>query len=175
MTRTGTTLCATIDSPLGELLLTGDGNAVTGLHMRGHSGRPRLGQGGRRDPGAFRDVAEQLRAYFAGELREFELALAPRGTEFQQRVWATLEKVPYGRTVSYAELAAAVGRPGAARAVGAANARNPISIVIPCHRVVGSAGALTGYAGGIDRKRWLLELEAAGPTTASGPARPPRA
>jgi methylated-DNA-[protein]-cysteine S-methyltransferase len=115
----------------------------------------------RRDPEALRAAAEQLRSYFAGELTGFDLPLAPSGTDFQQRVWAALREIPYGRTVSYAELAVAVGRPGAARAVGAANGRNPIAIVIPCHRVIGSAGALTGYGGGLDRKRLLLDLEAA--------------
>jgi methylated-DNA-[protein]-cysteine S-methyltransferase len=162
VTSTDTALYNTIDSPLGELLLIGDGEALTGLHMRpDHPSAPTPGAGWRREPGAFRAVAEQLRAYFAGELRQFKLALAPSGTEFQEQVWAALREIPYGRTVSYAELAAAVGRPGAARAVGAANGRNPISIVIPCHRVVGSAGVLTGYGGGIERKRRLLELEAA--------------
>jgi methylated-DNA-[protein]-cysteine S-methyltransferase len=149
------TLYDTIDSPLGELLVAGDGDALTGLHM---DGTPLAGW--RRDPTAFRTAADQLRAYFAGELREFDLPLAPPGTPFQREVWDALRTVPYGRTVSYSELAAAVGRPGAARAVGAANGRNPIAIVIPCHRVIGAAGALTGYGGGIERKRRLLDLEA---------------
>ena len=149
------TLYDTIDSPLGELLLAGDGQALTALHMDGLPA-----PGWRRDPERFREVAEQLRAYFMGELREFDVPLAPHGTPFQQRVWAALRDIPYGATVSYAELAAAVGRPGAARAVGAANGRNPIAVVIPCHRVIGASGTLTGYGGGLPRKRLLLDLEA---------------
>jgi methylated-DNA-[protein]-cysteine S-methyltransferase len=149
------TLYDTIDSPLGDLLLAGDGRALTALHMDGVPGT-----GWRRDPRPFRAAAEQLRAYFAGELREFDLPLAPHGSAFQRRVWSALREIPYGRTATYAELAAAVGRPGAARAVGAANGRNPIAVVIPCHRVIGSGGALTGYGGGLARKRLLLDLEA---------------
>jgi methylated-DNA-[protein]-cysteine S-methyltransferase len=149
------TLYDTIDSPLGELLLAGDGHALTALHM---GGSPALGW--RRDPARFREAAEQLRAYFAGDLRDFEIPLAPHGTPFQQRVWAALREIPYGTTISYAELAATVRRPGAARAVGAANGRNPIAVVIPCHRVIGASGTLTGYGGGLDRKRLLLDLEA---------------
>jgi methylated-DNA-[protein]-cysteine S-methyltransferase len=150
------TLYDTIDSPLGELLLAGDGRALTQVHMDGAPG-----PGWRRDPAPFREAAVQLRAYFAGELREFDLPLAPHGTDFQRRVWSALREIPYGRTISYSELAAAVGRPRAARAVGAANGRNPLAVVIPCHRVIGAAGALTGYGGGLARKRLLLELEAA--------------
>jgi methylated-DNA-[protein]-cysteine S-methyltransferase len=155
MSSTHTTLYDTIDSPLGELLLAGDGHALSAVHMDG-SPDP----GWRRDPGALREPAEQLRAYFAGELREFDLPLAPQGTPFQREVWDALREIPYGGTISYAELAAAVGRPDAARAVGAANGRNPIAIVIPCHRVIGASGALTGYGGGLRRKRLLLDLEA---------------
>jgi methylated-DNA-[protein]-cysteine S-methyltransferase len=155
MPSTHTTLYDTIDSPLGELLLAGDGRALSAVHMHG-SPDP----GWRRDPGALREPAEQLRAYFAGELREFDLPLAPHGTPFQRQVWDALREIPYGSTMSYAGLAAAVGRPDAARAVGAANGRNPIAIVIPCHRVIGASGALTGYGGGLGRKRLLLDLEA---------------
>jgi methylated-DNA-[protein]-cysteine S-methyltransferase len=144
----------TVDSPLGELLLAGDGDALTALHM-GASPRPDW----RRDAATFREARQQLRSYFAGELREFDLPLDPRGTAFQRQVWDALRRIPYGATVSYAELAAAVGRPGAARAVGAANGRNPIAVVIPCHRVIGASGALTGYGGGLGRKRLLLDLE----------------
>jgi methylated-DNA-[protein]-cysteine S-methyltransferase len=148
------TLYDTIDSPLGELLLAGDGRALTALRMGAAPGA-----GWRRDRAAFREAAGQLRAYFAGELREFDLPLAPPGTEFQRGVWAALREIPYGQTISYAELAAAVGRPRAARAVGAANGRNPLAVVIPCHRVIGTGGALTGYGGGLARKRLLLDLE----------------
>jgi methylated-DNA-[protein]-cysteine S-methyltransferase len=149
------TLYDTIDTPLGELLLAGDGRALTAVHMEGFP-RP----GWRHDPDALREPEEQLQAYFAGELREFDLPLAPHGTSFQREVWDALRDVPYGSTISYAELAAAVGRQGAARAVGAANGRNPIAVVIPCHRVIGASGALTGYGGGLGRKRLLLDLEA---------------
>jgi methylated-DNA-[protein]-cysteine S-methyltransferase len=149
------TLYDTIDSPLGELLMAGNGQALTAVHMDGTPD-----PGWKRDPGALREAAAQLRAYFAGELREFDLALAPHGTPFQREVWSALREIPYGHTISYAELAAAVGRPDAARAVGAANGRNPIAVVIPCHRVIGASGALTGYGGGLGRKRLLLDLEA---------------
>jgi methylated-DNA-[protein]-cysteine S-methyltransferase len=145
----------TIDSPIGELLVTGDGDALTAVQMDGSSGR-----GWQRDPSALREATSQLRAYLSGELREFDLPLAPDGTPFQREVWAALREIPYGHTISYAQLAAAVGRPGAARAVGAANGRNPIAVVIPCHRVIGASGALTGYGGGLGRKRLLLDLEA---------------
>jgi methylated-DNA-[protein]-cysteine S-methyltransferase len=161
MIATATPLYDTLESPLGELLLVGDGRALTGLYMLPqHRHAPSVGAGWRRDPAPFREAAGQLEAYFAGELTAFDLPLAPRGTAFQRDVWAALLEIPYGRTVTYSELAQAVGRPGAARAVGAANGRNPISIVVPCHRVVGAGGALTGYGGGVERKRMLLELEA---------------
>ncbi len=145
----------TIDSPIGELLMAGDGRALTAVHMNGTPA-----PGWKRDRGALREPAAQLESYFAGELREFDLPVAPQGTPFQREVWSALREIPYGTTISYAELAAAVGRPGAARAVGAANGRNPIAVVIPCHRVIGASGALTGYGGGLGRKRLLLELEA---------------
>lgn len=109
-------------------------------------------------------MVAQLAEYFAGARREFDLPLAPRGTAFQQRVWEELRRIPYGETISYAELARRVGRPGASRAVGRANATNPIAVIVPCHRVIGSDGALTGYAGGEPLKRALLELER-GPAT----------
>lgn len=145
----------TIDSPIGELLLTGDGQALTGVHMQPFEVLPEW----RREPAAFADPEEQLSAYFAGELTEFDLPLAPRGTTFQLRVWNALLEIPYGQTASYGELATAIGRPGASRAVGAANGRNPIAVIVPCHRVIGADGSLTGYAGGVERKRALLELE----------------
>jgi methylated-DNA-[protein]-cysteine S-methyltransferase len=148
------TLYDSIESPIGELLLVGDGQALTAVHMDGTPGAD-----WRRDPDALRASAEQLRAYFAGELREFDLPLAPHGTPFQREVWGALREIPYGSTISYGELATAVGRPDAPRAVGAANGRNPIAVVIPCHRVIGASGALTGYGGGLGRKRMLLDLE----------------
>jgi methylated-DNA-[protein]-cysteine S-methyltransferase len=109
--------------------------------------------------GAFTDVVEQLDAYFAGELTEFDVELDMPGTDFQQRVWSALRAIPYGETRTYGEIAAQIGAPGASRAVGLANGRNPISIIVPCHRVVGSTGGLTGYGGGLHRKRILLALE----------------
>ena len=116
-----------------------------------------------RDDDGLPAAREQLAAYFAGELTVFDLPLDLRGTDFQRRVWAALREIPYGRTRTYGELATALGAPSASRAVGLANGRNPISIVVPCHRVVGASGSLTGYAGGVDRKRALLDLEACRP------------
>jgi methylated-DNA-[protein]-cysteine S-methyltransferase len=155
------TLFTTLDSPIGELLLTSDGTALTGLYMPDHAHGPTVGADWVRDGGAapFADAAEQLEEYFAGGLRGFDMPLAPAGTEFQMRVWAELRRIPYGATVTYGELARRLGGPGASRAVGLANGRNPISIIVPCHRVVGAGGKLTGYAGGLARKRFLLELE----------------
>jgi methylated-DNA-[protein]-cysteine S-methyltransferase len=144
-----------IDSPLGPLLLTGDGRALTGVRMEG-APQP----GWRRRHAAFADAAQQLHAYFAGELRRFDLPLAPHGTPFQRGVWSALIRIPYAETATYGEIAAEVGRPDAPRAVGAANGQNPIAVIIPCHRVIGAGGTLTGYGGGLERKRMLLELEA---------------
>jgi methylated-DNA-[protein]-cysteine S-methyltransferase len=155
-----------VDSPLGPLMLLADEDRrLCGLFFRDeHRYVPTEDRWGERRPGVLADAAEQLDAYFAGDLTRFELDLALRGTPFQQQVWAELVQVPYGATVTYAELAEAIGRPTAARAVGAANARNPVAIVVPCHRVVGTDGTLTGYAGGTPRKQALLTLENALPT-----------
>ncbi|GAA4908861.1 methylated-DNA--[protein]-cysteine S-methyltransferase [Streptomonospora salina] len=158
----GTRLYDVVPSPLGELLLISDGAALTGLYMNPHEQLPSDGQGGRewrREPAALRETAEQLAAYFAGELREFSLPLAPRGTEFQRTVWRALTTVPHGRTATYGGIARSIGRPNASRAVGMANNRNPISIVVPCHRVIGADGAMVGYGGGVSRKESLLGLE----------------
>jgi methylated-DNA-[protein]-cysteine S-methyltransferase len=161
VTTTQTTLYETFDSPLGGLLAVGDGEALIGLYMQ-DGRRPATVPGSwERDAAPFGDLRDQLREYFAGDRREFELALAPQGSEFQLRVWEALREIPYGETQSYGELAARIGHQGSARAVGAANGRNPISIVVPCHRVIGASGSLTGYAGGIERKRLLLDLESA--------------
>ena len=111
------------------------------------------------DPAGFGDVIAQLEAYFAGELTEFDIVLDLEGTEFQKRVWAELLTIPYGQTRSYGEMARNLGKPGASRAVGLANGRNPVSIIVPCHRVIGADGSLTGYGGGLDRKTHLLDLE----------------
>jgi len=148
-----------IDSPIGELLVTATDDALTGLEMAPFE-RPA-------EPARARanDILEaarsQLNAYFRGRQMTFDLPLAPAGTPFQQGVWQELTRIPLGETISYAQLAERVGRPGHFRAIGSANGRNPISIVIPCHRVIGSGGSLTGYGGGIERKRWLLDHEAA--------------
>jgi methylated-DNA-[protein]-cysteine S-methyltransferase len=148
-------------SPIGELLLTSDGKALTGLYMCEHKGRPAHGPepSWERVDSAFRAVREQLDAYFEGGLRAFELPLRMDGTPFQHLVWAGLRAIPYGETVSYAELARRIGRPGASRAVGSANGRNPISIVVPCHRVIAADGTLGGYGGGLERKDFLLQHE----------------
>jgi methylated-DNA-[protein]-cysteine S-methyltransferase len=146
-------------SPLGELLLLGDGEALRGLHLQHGPSAIEIGSAWQRKAAPFAAARAQLGEYFAGERTRFSLPLAPTGTEFQRRVWAALAEIPYGTTIDYGELARRIGRPGAARAVGAANGRNPISIIVPCHRVVGAGGALTGYSGGLERKRLLLELE----------------
>lgn len=152
-------LTTTIDSPVGLLTLTGFPGVLTGLQMEGQAHTPPLPDGCTRDDRAFAPVKAQLEAYFAGELTEFDVNLRLEGTEFQQRVWGSLRRIPYGETWSYARLAALVGNPAASRAVGVANSRNPIAIIVPCHRVIGANGTLTGYAGGLDRKAWLLGLE----------------
>jgi methylated-DNA-[protein]-cysteine S-methyltransferase len=144
-----------VETPIGTLWLGGDEN---GLHTISFERMPHVVC----PPGIAREGRAQLRAYFAGELERFELPLAPRGTDFQRRVWAAVAAIPYGTTATYSEVAAAIGRASACRAVGAANGRNPLPIVVPCHRVVGAAGALTGYGGGLEPKRALLDLEAAG-------------
>jgi methylated-DNA-[protein]-cysteine S-methyltransferase len=145
-----------VDSPLGDLLLVGDGHSLTRLEMAPWDPPA----GGLREPEAFRDVEAQLGAYFAGELTEFDLPLAPTGSGFQLAVWAALRRIPYGETASYGEIAAEIGRPDAVRAVGSTNGRNPIAVIVPCHRVIGADGSLVGFGGGLPRKRLLLELEA---------------
>ena len=150
---------AVVDTPVGDLALVGDGHALSGLYFPDHTRRPSAGTFGPRDDRAFAAARSQLAEYFAGHRTEFDLPLEPGGNEFQRAVWRLLTTIPYGQTRSYGQLAAQLGDPGLARAVGAANGRNPISIVVPCHRVVGHDGSLTGYAGGLDRKAFLLELE----------------
>lgn len=151
---------AVVDSPVGPLTVVDDDGALAGLYLPEQRYRPATERLGPRDDGVLPGLREQLDGYFAGELQDFDVALAARGTPFQAQVWEALRAIPYGRTCTYAELAEAVGRRTAVRAVGAANGRNPISVVVPCHRVVGRSGALTGYAGGLDRKAALLQLEA---------------
>ena len=158
-----------VSSPIGRLLLLGDGHALTGLWMIDadrHTARSTAGAGLTPSPAAFREVAAQLEAYFAGDLKEFTVPLAPSGTPFQLAVWTELTKIPYGSTVSYGDIARALGkRLVASRAVGLANGANPISVIVPCHRVIGSDGSLTGYGGGLERKELLLRLEGASPVT----------
>jgi methylated-DNA-[protein]-cysteine S-methyltransferase len=148
-----------LDSPLGQLTLVAADGALAGLYMELHRHLPSPDTFGERDPGPFDAVVAQLAEYFAGGRTTFDLPLFFAGTPFQQTVWAGLLDIPYGGTVSYRELAERVGRPTAARAVGLANGKNPISIVVPCHRVIGSSGDLTGYGGGLARKHQLLDLE----------------
>ena len=148
----------TIDSPIGPLTLAGHGSVLTNLRMIDQTYEPSR-TGWSLDQGAFSDAVNQLDAYFAGELTDFDVELDLRGTEFQQRVWKALLTIPYGETRSYGEIAEQIGAPGAARAVGLANGRNPIAVIVPCHRVIGASGQLTGYGGGLDRKQTLLELE----------------
>jgi methylated-DNA-[protein]-cysteine S-methyltransferase len=142
-------------------VLTSDGEALTGLHLplRDGSAAPLEGSGWRRDEAPFREAIEQLRAYFACERTTFELPLRMGGTPFQRLAWDALLTIPFGTTISYAEQARRIGRAGAARAVGAANGRNPIAIIVPCHRVIGASGTLTGYGGGLPLKEWLLNHE----------------
>ncbi len=152
-------------SPFGELLLTSDGEALTGLHLPRQDGGPAPLPDPRSewrldDRAHFGEVRDQLRAYFAGKRLTFDLPMQMGGTPFQRLAWESLLTIPYGETVSYAEQARRIGRPGSSRAVGAANGRNPIAIVVPCHRVIGSNGSLTGYGGGLNLKRGLLEFEA---------------
>lgn len=146
------------DSPLGLLTLLSDGTSITGLYMPSHKGEPHdaswmVGAS------PFTRLIEQLDQYFRGERQDFDVAVSAPGTPFQQRVWATLRTIPYGQTCSYRDIAEQIGSPKAMRAVGLANGRNPVSIIVPCHRVVGANGSLTGYGGGLHNKQLLLDLE----------------
>jgi methylated-DNA-[protein]-cysteine S-methyltransferase len=154
------TIFTSMDSPIGELTIASDDGSITGIHMHEQRHLKEIPAAYRRDDRGLAHAAEQLNAYFAGELLAFELPTTMRGTEFQRRVWAALCEIPYGETISYGELARWVGNPKASRAVGLANGRNPVAIVVPCHRVIGADGSLTGYGGGLERKVWLLEHEA---------------
>lgn len=148
----------TIDSPIGLLTLAGHGSVLTNLRMVDQTYEPSRSDWSP-NPRAFGEAVEQLGAYFAGELTDFDVEVDLRGTEFQRRVWRALLTIPYGETRSYGEIAEQIAAPGAARAVGLANGHNPIAIVVPCHRVIGANGSLTGFGGGLGRKRTLLELE----------------
>jgi len=161
MLATATHSFTYVPTPIGRVLLQGDGRSLTGLHLADHRRAPQPAAGSSRDDDALAGVAQQVREYFAGDRRDFELELAPAGTPFQVEVWLALGDIPYGETISYAELARRVNRPGAARAVGAANGANPLSIILPCHRVIGADGSLTGYGWGLETKSWLLAHERA--------------
>ncbi|MFJ5995074.1 methylated-DNA--[protein]-cysteine S-methyltransferase [Streptomyces sp. NPDC092370] len=147
------------DSPYGPLTLVADDGVLCGLYMTGQRHRPPEETFGPRDPTPFTETEEQLKAYFAGELAEFTVPLRLHGTPFQRAVWDQLRRIPYGETRTYGRLADTLGAPHASRAVGLANGRNPIGIVVPCHRVIGANGGLTGYGGGLERKRRLLDFE----------------
>jgi methylated-DNA-[protein]-cysteine S-methyltransferase len=154
-------------SPVGELLITASDSCLTGIYFPSHDRVPKDRAGWQEDTGqgsagaVLARAQQQLTEYFAGRRTMFDLPLDPSGTEFQRRVWDALRTIPYGATTSYGVLARRLGDPHATRAVGAANGKNPIPIVVPCHRVVGAKGELTGFGGGLDRKRWLLEHEGA--------------
>jgi methylated-DNA-[protein]-cysteine S-methyltransferase len=154
------TTCYTyIDCPLGQLFVQGDGQFVTGLFLPDHKGWSGPDPSWQQSDVEFTAVRQQLSEYFASQRQQFDVPFKLAGTPFQQRVWQELQMIPFGTTITYADLAQRVGQPTASRAVGNANGRNPISIIVPCHRVVGSSGQLTGYAGGVDKKQWLLALE----------------
>lgn len=157
--RAGTLLYTIVESPYGGVLIAGSGSGIALVSFLDGTRPAAIGRDWTRSPRSFRDAVQQLEAYFRGELREFDVELDLQGTDFQREVWKMLTRVPYGQTASYAEIAAAVGRPAAPRAVGAANGANQIPIFVPCHRIIGSDGRLTGYRGGVDIKRGLLELE----------------
>lgn len=157
MARTHTVL----DSPLGPLTLVAEHGALVGVYMAEHRRGPTAAALGERRTAGFEEAQRQLDEYFAGERTAFDLPLAPVADAFQRRVWGLLTRIPYGETRTYGQLAGELGDPRLARTVGGANARNPISIVVPCHRVVGADGRLAGYAGGLERKRFLLALEGA--------------
>lgn len=149
-----------VQTPIGPVHVTGDHEIVSSLYLDGQRHRPADDPQLRRDDARLSQVAAELGEYFAGQRTVFEIGIDFRGgTPFQQTVWQQLTRIPFGTTVSYGELAARIGSPQASRAVGLANGRNPISIIVPCHRVVGADGSLTGYGGGVERKRWLLEHE----------------
>ena len=165
VTAVGVRTHTEVDSPTGVLTLVATDGVLSGLYMVDQRHRPPQERFGTRAEPAeppFAAAAAQLAAYFRGELTEFDLPLTLHGTGFQRRVWAALRTIPYGETVSYGWLATELGQPTASRAVGLANGKNPIGVIVPCHRVVGSTGGLTGYGGGLERKRWLLDLERGG-------------
>jgi methylated-DNA-[protein]-cysteine S-methyltransferase len=166
-------LYTTTNSPIGSLLLVGDGRALRGLYMQDGRKPMTIAPDWRHAADAFVDVVIQLEDYFAGQREAFDIQLVLTGTPFQRQVWGALRNIGYGETISYGELARRIGKPSAARAVGLANGSNPISVIVPCHRVIGANGTLTGYGGGIERKRLLLDLEAR-TLTPDRPQAPPK-
>ncbi|MEM7077269.1 MAG: methylated-DNA--[protein]-cysteine S-methyltransferase [Pseudomonadota bacterium] len=154
------TYCTTLASPIGDLTLSGDGEALTGLHFSTGTKARGPDPAWRLDPRAFTHVVAQLQEYFDGARQVFDLELRPQGTEFQRSVWQALLTIPYGETRSYGDIAQQIGKPNAVRAVGTANGANPIALIIPCHRVIGADGSLTGFGGGLPTKEYLLGLEA---------------
>jgi methylated-DNA-[protein]-cysteine S-methyltransferase len=150
----------TIASPLGELILVAEDGTLSGVYFPGHWTRPDPATFGERSERRLEQVEQQLAEYFAGERTSFELPTSVTGDAFQRQVWGLIDRIPYGRTTTYGELAGALGNPTLARRVGQAVGQNPLSLIVPCHRVVGKDGKLTGYAGGLQRKRFLLDLEA---------------
>jgi methylated-DNA-[protein]-cysteine S-methyltransferase len=168
------TLHRAVDSPVGRIVLMASGGRLTGLRFDSQGARPLVATEDAHGPTSdvLADAALQLEEYFAGNRTRFDLPLARAGTAFEEEVWARVEQIPYGTTVSYGELAMRIGRPGAARAVGRANAHNPLPLFVPCHRVIGASGSLTGYGGGLETKRYVLALES-GCTSSS--RRAPRA
>jgi methylated-DNA-[protein]-cysteine S-methyltransferase len=160
-------LYTTLDSPIGDLLLAGDGHALCGLYMQeGRTAKKVPGDWEAADE-PFAEVSEQLAEYFAGRRTDFDVPVAMTGSPFEVRAWRALQEIPYGETISYGEQARRTGDGAKPRAVGSANGRNPVSIIVPCHRVIGADGSLTGYGGGLERKRFLLDLEAGALTLAS--------
>jgi methylated-DNA-[protein]-cysteine S-methyltransferase len=149
-----------VESPLGDLLVTRDDDGLTGLGLPTGRYPQRVRAEWQHDDAAFDDVRGELGEYFAGNRQEFTVPLRPRGSTFQRQVWHALSEIPYGETTSYGKVAASIGHPDGARAVGVANGQNPLPIIVPCHRVIGADGSLTGYGGGLDAKRWLLDHEA---------------
>ncbi|WP_432118339.1 methylated-DNA--[protein]-cysteine S-methyltransferase [Streptomyces sp. bgisy032] len=147
------------DSPYGPLTLVAEDGVLCGLYMTDQRHRPQQETFGTRDDTLFTETEQQLKAYFAGDLKEFTVELRLHGTPFQRTVWDELRRIPYGETRTYGQLADALGTPTASRAVGLANGRNPVGIIVPCHRVIGANGGLTGYGGGLERKRRLLDFE----------------
>jgi methylated-DNA-[protein]-cysteine S-methyltransferase len=163
-----TTTTVPFDSPIGRLVLESDGDVLIGIWLPPATGRRSRDTGD--IPPVLKETATQLEEYFAGERTDFDVPMELDGTDFQRAVWSELARIPYGETISYGELARWVGNPKASRAVGLANGRNPVAIIVPCHRVIGADGSLTGYGGGLDRKVWLLQHEAARRSQSAGQA-----